>query len=257
MLKWTSLVLVICAPLLLSHPAAAESGDDLALSELVEILRAQGVLSDAQYRSVSAKAAMQDSANQEDWTDRVEAWGDFRARYEMFDYDDEGDFVNENGDGLFSDRHRFRYRMRLNVKGNVNEYADVFIRLTTGADGRNTNETLGVPATVQGRGRAKTASVTVGVNQTFHFEDTRDLELPVHPNHVAVYITRYRSLYDRLRAQKLLMTPDRDEQFRFAKMADPDTGEVVFEFEHEMRSLHHPDYRKPLVNRIPVPYLID
>lgn len=118
-------------------------------------------------------------------------------------------------------------------------------------------ETLGVPASLSGRGRKRTATVTVGVNQSFHFEDTRDLDLPVHPNHVAVYITGYRSTYDRLKKQKLLMTPDRDEQFRFAKIADPDSGEVVFEFEHEVRSLHHPDYLKPLINRVGVPYLVD
>jgi len=125
------------------------------------------------------------------------------------------------------------------------------------AIGRFYQETLGVPAYVLGRGRAKTATVTVGVNQAFHFVDTRDCPLPAHPNHVAVYIAGYRSIYERLKNQKLLMTPDREEQFRFAKMADPITGEVVFEFEHEVRSLHHPDYRKPLVNRVPVPYLVD
>ncbi len=118
-------------------------------------------------------------------------------------------------------------------------------------------EVLSVPVTLTGRRHARTATVTVGVNQAFHFEDTRDLELAAHPNHVAVYITGYRSIYDRLKRQKLLMAPDRNEQFRFAKMADPDTGEVVFEFEHEMRSLHHPDYLKPLINRVDVPYLVD
>ena len=76
-----------------------------------------------------AKAAAQDMANEEDWTDRIEAWGDFRARYETFSYSDEGDFVDSDGNGIFDDRHRFRYRLRLNVKGKLHEYADVFVDL--------------------------------------------------------------------------------------------------------------------------------
>lgn len=116
---------------------------------------------------------------------------------------------------------------------------------------------LGVPAAVKGRGRRREATVTVGVNQAFHFIDTPGVELPDHPNHVAVYVTRYRSMYDMIRKNKLVMAPDRAEQFRFAKIADPDSGEIVFEFEHEVRSMHHPDFLKPLVNRVPVPYLVD
>ena len=119
------------------------------------------------------------------------------------------------------------------------------------------DELLGVPAVVRGRGRNKEATATVGVNQSFHFVDTPDLTLPDHPNHVAVYLTRYHATYERLKKRKLVMAPDRDEQFRFEKMVHPDTGEVLFEFEHEARSLHHPDYRKPLVNRVNVPYMSD
>ncbi len=53
------------------------------------------------------------------------------------------------------------------------------------------------------------------------------------------------------------MEPDRNEQYRFAQMIDPQSGEKIFAFEHEMRSLYHPDFLKPLVNRINVPYLVD
>jgi hypothetical protein len=73
-----------------------------------------------------------------------------------------------------------------------------------------------------------------------------------------VYLTHYRGVYQKLKDRSLVMEPDRNEQFRFAKMIDPaSNGEPLFEFEHEMRSLHHPDFRKPLVNRVEVPYLVD
>jgi hypothetical protein len=116
---------------------------------------------------------------------------------------------------------------------------------------------LGVPAATQKNGRLMKAAVNVGVNQQFHFVEKRDLTLPQHPNHVAVYLTNYGKVYAELERRDLLMEPDRNEQFRFTQMIDPENGEKLFSFEHEMRSLYHPDFLKPLVNRIPVPYLID
>jgi len=126
-------------------PAQAETGDDPALSELVEILRSQGVLNNEQYQSVSTKAAAHDAANEEDWTDKITAWGDFRSRYESVHYDstDANRQRDANGDRILDDQIRFRYRLRFNVKGHVNDHADVFFRLATGRDGRTTNETLG------------------------------------------------------------------------------------------------------------------
>jgi hypothetical protein len=38
---------------------------------------------------------------------------------------------------------------------------------------------------------------------------------------------------------------------------DLDSGDLLYRIEHEMRSLYHPDFRKPLINRIPVPYPVD
>lgn len=116
---------------------------------------------------------------------------------------------------------------------------------------------LGVPAHTQKNGRLMKTSVNVGVNQQFHFVEKRDLQLPQHPNHVAVYLTHYDKVYAELERRDLLMEPDRNEQFRFTQMIDPESGEKLFSFEHEMRSLYHPDFLKPLVNRVAVPYLVD
>src|SRR5206468_7613804 len=41
-------------------------------------------------------------------------------------------------------------------------------------------------------------------------------------------------------------------QYRFTKIVDPDKpSEVLFEIEHEVRSLTHPMYLRPLINRNP------
>lgn len=118
-------------------------------------------------------------------------------------------------------------------------------------------DVLGVPGRVQKNGRLQKATVNVGVDQHFHFVEKKNLELPEHPNHIAVYLTCYQTVYAELKRRRLLMEPDRNEQFRFTRMIDPQSGEKLFSFEHEMRSLYHPDFLKPLVNRISVPYLVD
>ena len=113
------------------------------------------------------------------------------------------------------------------------------------------------PTKLGKRGKTATATVTVGANQHFHFIEKANYQPVDHPNHVAIYVTRYQEMYQQFKAKKLLMRPDVEEQFRFEKMANPRSGKVVFSFEHEVRSLYHPDYLKPLANRVPVPYLVD
>ncbi|MEC9183621.1 MAG: hypothetical protein VX930_05050, partial [Pseudomonadota bacterium] len=113
------------------------------------------------------------------------------------------------------------------------------------------------PTKVAKRGKHAMATVTVGANQHFHFIEKPDYEPVDHPNHVAIYVTHYQEMYRQFKAKKMLMRPDVEEQFRFEKMFNPRSGKVVFSFEHEVRSLYHPDYLKPLTNRVPVPYLVD
>ena len=49
-----------------------------------------------------------------------------------------------------------------------------------------------------------------------------------------------------------LITEESDaHQYRFEDILNLDTGEKVFTLEHEVRSLRHPLYARPLVNRNP------
>ena len=99
--------------------------------------------------------------------------------------------------------------------------------------------------------------VAVGPFQHFRFEEHPEAPAGPGANHVAVYVTRYRHLYARLAELGSVFEPDRREQFRFRDIVDPVTRRALFAFEHEVRSLHHPDYRRPLVNRVPVAYPVD
>jgi hypothetical protein len=85
-----------------------------------------------------------------DWTQRVRFGGDVRLRYE-------GNFFDDNNADLAKpeeptelmntkhDRHRGRYRVRIDMKARVNEKVDFAARLTTGneEDPVSTNDTLG------------------------------------------------------------------------------------------------------------------
>ena len=49
-----------------------------------------------------------------------------------------------------------------------------------------------------------------------------------------------------------LISEESDQyQYRFQKIVEPDTNELLFELEHEVRALSHQMYRRPLVNRNP------
>ena len=94
--------------LLLAQPVDAEEGsDEPALTELVQVLRDRGVLEEGDYHALIAKAAKRENPK---WYDRIEIWGDLRLRYEAF-------FFFDNpvpGLNHTPDRHRARYRLRLN-----------------------------------------------------------------------------------------------------------------------------------------------
>jgi hypothetical protein len=103
----------------------------------------------------------------------------------------------------------------------------------------------------------RSAWATVGSHQTFRFRERPNAGPVTTDSHVAVYLTRYRAIYDALSRLDAVMEADLNEQFRFNRILDPESRAPLFNFEHEMRSLHHPDYRRPLVNRLPVPYRVD
>jgi hypothetical protein len=108
--------------------------EEQALTDLVQILKNEGVLDEGQYNELTAKAAKREA--KQSWTDRISLWGDLRGRWEGFYY--------TKSDSDYKDRNRLRYRFRLNGKAKINPYATVQFRLVSGGDDdRSTNRTLG------------------------------------------------------------------------------------------------------------------
>ncbi len=118
---------------------------------------------------------------------------------------------------------------------------------TTDGIARFYREVLKAPAkAAQGRAR-----VSVGRAQELRFAET-GAALPAYDgHHVAVYIADFSGPYDWLRSRGLITMETGEHEWRFQKIVEPEGGKPLFEIEHEVRSLRHPLYARPLVNRNP------
>ena len=95
------------------------------------------------------------------------------------------------------------------------------------------------------------AEVRVGRDQCLLFRETGG-EVPAYDgHHVQVYVADFSGPYRRLRERGLISEESSQWQYRFLDLKDPDTGKALFTIEHEVRSMTHPLYGRPLVNRNP------
>jgi hypothetical protein len=117
---------------------------------------------------------------------------------------------------------------------------------TTDAIARFYDQVMRAPAKAED-GEAR---VQVGRYQELVFQETTEPIPAYDGHHIAIYAARWSEPCDLLQKRGLI-TELTDHQFRFKDIIDPDSGETVFEVEHEVRSLQHPMYQRPLVNRNP------
>lgn len=106
------------------------------------------------------------------------------------------------------------------------------------------------PAQVK-KGRSSQAEtwVCAGPGQHLVFRETaEDLE-PYDGHHLAVYVADFSGPHSQLKKHKLISSEDNEFQYRFQEIVPPGKRKPVFTIEHEVRSLYHPLYRSPLVNR--------
>lgn len=121
------------------------------------------------------------------------------------------------------------------------------------ADGiaRFYREIVDAPAQVVDDGGVRTARVPVGYRQWFDFRETPAGEAPYDGHHVQVYLANFSGPYQRLLERGLISQESNQHQYRFVDITDLDTGRVLFQIDHEVRSMTHPMYARPLVNRDP------
>jgi hypothetical protein len=98
-----------------------------------------------------------------------------------------------------------------------------------------------------GSGRA--ARVEVGIGQYLTFRET-DREIPPYDgHHIQIYVADFSGPYAKLLDKGLISEESDQHQYRFKDLADPETGETLFTIEHEVRSMRHPLFMRPLINR--------
>ncbi len=110
---------------------------------------------------------------------------------------------------------------------------------------------LGAITDIEKNGDGKAAHIKVGRNQELIFRET-DRKLPEYDgHHLQVYVEDFGTPHQKLKKHNLITEESDRCQYRFEDIIDLDTGEVLFQIEHEIRSMTHPLYARPLVNRNP------
>ena len=113
------------------------------------------------------------------------------------------------------------------------------------------SEIIGAPAEVVPIAGAPTASVSVGRDQRLLFRETATALPAYDGHHMQVYLADFSGPYKRLIERGLISKETDAHEWRFQDIVDPQTNQPLFRIEHEVRSMKHPLFGRPLVNRNP------
>jgi hypothetical protein len=103
---------------------------------------------------------------------------------------------------------------------------------------------------VRDRDGSQQAVIAVGTHQQLIYAETHAANVEYDGHHIQIYVANFSEPFARL-ARRGLSYGEEPHQYRFADIIDPVSGAHCFTLEHEVRSLRHPLYARPLVNRNP------
>lgn len=106
-------------------------------------------------------------------------------------------------------------------------------------------EILGCPAARE-EGAVR---VRVAAEQDLIFRETGEPARAYDGHHIQLALVDFGGPYAKLAGRGLISREDSAHQYRFIRIADPADGRLLFEVEHEIRSVTHPLFARPLVNR--------
>jgi hypothetical protein len=98
----------------------------------------------------------------------------------------------------------------------------------------------------------KFAVATVGLHTVLLYREIEAPEPDYDGAHIQVSLADFSGPHKRLLARALVTEESDQHQYRFQAIPDADSGEILVEIEHEVRSLRHPLYNRQLVNRNPL-----
>ena len=107
------------------------------------------------------------------------------------------------------------------------------------------NEVIEAPATAS-KGRAV---VRIGKHQKVMFTETKSKLPDYDGHHIQVYIADFSKPYKWLLERGLITMETDEAEWRFQWIVDPRDGKKLFQIEHEVRSMKHRLFNRPLVNR--------
>jgi hypothetical protein len=107
------------------------------------------------------------------------------------------------------------------------------------------------PASVDETGDMPAARVSVGPSQELVFRETKSKLAAYDGHHIQVYVANFSRPHKRLLERNLITEESNQYQYRFVDITDLESGKPLFQIEHEIRSMTHPLYARPLVNRNP------
>jgi hypothetical protein len=111
-------------------------------------------------------------------------------------------------------------------------------------------EIVGTPAEFHS-GDSTVARVEIGKGQYLLFRETDRAQPNYDGHHVQIYVSDFSGPYRRLAERNLIFSEDNQYQYRFRDIVDLSSGRHLFTIEHEVRSVTHPMYLRPLINRNP------
>ena len=132
--------------------------------------------------------------------------------------------------------------------------ARVVLDVPPGAAGgiaRFYREVLGAPSREAVLDGAPAAEVRAGCGQALAFRETPAPAGAYDGHHVQIYVADFSGPHRRLEERGLVSEESGRHQYRFERIVDPGDGRELFRLEHEVRSLTHPLFGRPLVNRNP------
>jgi hypothetical protein len=106
-------------------------------------------------------------------------------------------------------------------------------------------EIMKAPASAKG-GRA---TVSVGKHQKLYFTETAKPLPEYDGHHIQIYIQDFSTAYEWLKKRGLINMETDQHEWRFQWITDPKDDRRLFQIEHEVRSMKHPLFNRPLVNR--------
>jgi hypothetical protein len=108
---------------------------------------------------------------------------------------------------------------------------------------------LAAPADCVSDASGRAARICIGPHQDLIFRET-ERPLPDYDgHHLQIYVADFSQPHRKLSDRGLIIEESDEHQYRFRDIVDLATGDKLATLEHEVRSMRHPLFQRPLVNR--------